>query len=138
MLRKILPLAILCSWVAVGAQAEPARLASQAGAATDVHASFDAFAKDWMERARSRGERDRSQPRARPGADQLVFTYRAVAEDFETDLQATGRPGVPWVGVLRYTERTYVCDDVQGTTCHVASALPVVEVFRYRGGRWTY
>ena len=91
-----------------------------------------------MERARARGERDRERPRARPAADQLVFTYRAVAEEFETDLQPTGRPGAPWVGVLRYTERTFVCDDAQGATCHVTSSVPVVEVFRYRDGRWTY
>ena len=68
----------------------------------------------------------------------LLFTYRAVDDTFETELRPTGRPTSPYVGVLRYTEHTYTCNDVHASRCRVTSSLPMTEVFRYRGGRWTY
>jgi hypothetical protein len=116
----------------------PAMVQPADHAATGVEESFASFAEDWIGRALARGERDRSAPRAQPGASGLVFTYRQVAEDFETELRPTGRPAAPFVGVIRYTEHTYTCSDVKGTDCTRTSALPLTEVFRFRDGRWGY
>jgi hypothetical protein len=117
--------------------ADPASLdpdATPAGA----EASFQAFARDWMARVRERGEREHDNPRLTPGAREIVGTYRETGPDFETQLQATGRPGTPYVGVLHYTENVYTCSDLRATDCRVVFALPVTEVFRLRDGRWVY
>jgi hypothetical protein len=91
-----------------------------------------------MTRVRARGERDRANPRLTPGARDLVATYREVGPDFKTELQPTGRPGSPYVGVLRYTENVVTCADLRATECHTVSTVPVTEVFRLRDGRWVY
>jgi hypothetical protein len=103
-----------------------------------AEASFEAFARDWMARVRARGERERANPRLTPGAREIVATYREVGPGFETQLQATGRPAAPYVGVLHYTENVFTCSDLHATDCHVVSAQDVTEVFRLRDGRWVY
>jgi hypothetical protein len=110
---------------------------ADAGAA-GAERSFDGFAREWIARAVARGQRASDAPRARSGAAGMAFTYRAVDEDFETELKPTGRPSVPWVGVLHYTEHTYTCADALGSDCRVTSSLPVTEIFRFRDGRWGY
>lgn len=119
------------------AVADPASLDPDA-TPTGAQASFEAFARDWMAHVQERGERERSNPRLAPGAREIVATYREAGPDFETQLEATGRPGTPYVGVLRYTENVYTCSDLHATDCHAVAALPVTEVFRLREGRWVY
>jgi hypothetical protein len=115
----------------------PARFDPDASSRS-AKASFETFARDWMARVQARGERDRANPRLSPGATQLVATYREVGREFETELQPTGRPATPYVGVLRYTERVVTCADLHATDCRVVSTLPVTEVFRLRDDRWVY
>lgn len=115
----------------------PARI-DPAGAPLSAHASFEAFASDWMARTRARGDQDRANPRLTPGARELVASYREVAPEFETELRHTGHPDTPYVGVLHYTEHVVQCADLRGTACHVVATLPVTEVFRLRDGRWVY
>lgn len=103
-----------------------------------VEASFRKFARDWMTRAQARGARERANPRLTPGAREVIATYREVGAEFETQLQETGRPGAPYVGVLRYTESVFACSDLRATDCRIVSSVPVTEVFRLRGGHWVY
>lgn len=124
--------------LAATAAASPAMIARGDAGASTANTSFASFAEDWMGRAQARGTRDSKAPRAHPGAAGLIFTYRAVDEQFETELRETGRPTSPYVGVLYYTEHTFTCQDVMGGGCRVTSSLPVTEVFRYRDGRWSY
>lgn len=131
---RILPLLVL---LAAAANASPAMIASSGGG-DPAERSFASFAEAWISKAVARGERDSDAPRARTGSAGLIFTYQAVGESFETELRPTGRPSAPYVGVLRYTEHTYTCADVEGSDCRVTSSLPVTEVFRFRGGRWGY
>jgi hypothetical protein len=128
--------ALAVSWVA--ALADPPARVDPDAASRRARTSFETFAKDWMARAQARSERDRANPRLSPGAKDLVATYREVGPDFETELQATGRPGTPWVGVLRYSESVVTCADLHATGCRVVSTVPVTEVFRLRDGRWIY
>ena len=100
--------------------------------------SFRAFARDWMAHVQARGERERANPRLTPGARGVIATYREAGAGFETELQATGHPESPYVGVLRYTENVFNCSDLRATDCHAVSAVPVTEVFRLRDGHWVY
>jgi hypothetical protein len=128
---------LLALFPLVAAADPPARIAPDAASAA-VSDSFESFARDWMSRAQQRAARDRANPRLAPGARDLVATYREVGPGFETELQATGRPGAAWVGVLRYSEQVMACADLRASNCHVVSTVPVTEVFRFRDGRWVY
>ncbi len=136
-LRALFASFILAS--ATGALAgSPAMIAPADPAEASAERTFSSFAGDWMQRARARGAREAGAPRAKTGSAGLIFVYRTVADDFETELRPTGRPAAPYVGVLHYTEQTFACDDVAASRCRMTSTLPVSEVFRYRGGRWSY
>jgi len=130
-------LAALALQSASGALAEPPARIALDGDVTP-RASFEAFARDWMARARERGDQDRANPRLAPGARVQVARYREVGARFETELRATGEPDAPYVGVLRYTESVVQCADLRGTACHVVAKQPVIEMFRLRGRRWVY
>jgi hypothetical protein len=103
---------------------------------TRAESSFAFFASGWMQKVHARGEREQSRPTLRPGAASPIVTYRDASDAYEIELRPTGRSTSPYVGVLRYTEHVYRCDDLEGTTCEVASSTPVTEIFRYRGGSW--
>lgn len=120
------------------ARAEPPASIDPSTRSGGAEESFRAFARGWVARAKARGERERANPRLTPGARGVVAIYRQVGAEFETELQATGRPGSPYVGVLRYTENVFNCSDLRRIDCHAVSAVPVTEVFRFRDGRWVY
>jgi len=112
---------------------------SLAGALPSVEAatsSFESFAAERIGKLRARAELARERATLQPGAREPVATYRASAEPFETELRHTGRPASPYVGVLRYTQRVYSCEDLSAKRCRVASSIPITEVFRYRDGEW--
>jgi len=138
MRRLALLLLALCVPLAAAQAGPPASIDPDAGSSAAVKASFDAFARDWVARAQARGERERANPRLTPGARELIATYREVGGDFETELQPTGRPDSPYVGVLRYSEQVMACADLHASACHPVSTVPVTEVFRFREGRWVY
>jgi hypothetical protein len=137
-LPPTLVLALALASLPASAPADPAMLADGGTQVSRADLSFAAFAEEWIGRARSRGEQARKSPRAREGSDGIVFTYRAVDPDYQTELRPTGRTVSPYVGVLHYKELTYTCRDVHGSSCTVTSSLPLAEVFRYRDGRWGY
>jgi hypothetical protein len=112
-----------------------------AGAIPTVEAatsSFEQFAAERIGKMRARADRARERATLQPGARKPVATYRASAEPFETELRRTGRPASPYVGVLRYTQHVYSCEDLSATRCRVASSIPITEIFRYRDGEWIH
>jgi hypothetical protein len=128
MLRSPLPglaAALLLCLAAAPAGAEPP--AAIPPADSSAHASFHSFARAWMEKlARVESENRK--------ASQV--SYRGYGKDFTTKLRATGNPASPYVGVLSYQEFVYQCGGRE--SCRVASVVPVMEIFRLRGGRWVY
>jgi hypothetical protein len=128
-----LALALLSGAPSPAKEPAPAE-ASQARAA----AAFEDFARAFMARVRSREQRERNRPRVAAGPGSAVFTYRGYGDEFRTELRPTGEPAAPFVGLLHYTEHVYSCRDLERGPCTVADSVPVVEVFRYRNGRWAY
>jgi hypothetical protein len=123
----------LCLLLAGVARADGA--APAAPGAERAQTGFQDFARQWMSKLRGLEER---RPRVAAGPGSLVFTYRGYADEFRTEVQATGERGTPWVGLLHYTERTYTCPSLEARECTVAAIQPVTEIFRMRGGRWSY
>ena len=100
--------------------------------------SFSEFAQSWMVKMAENEAQSRKNPAVQPGASDNVVTYRGFGDDFTVELRPTGHPVAPFVGILRYNEQVYNCNDVDASKCTVASSLPVTEIFRYQGGRWIY
>ena len=100
--------------------------------------TFSEFAASWMTKLKNAEARNRKNPTVRPGPSQNLVTYRGFGEDFSTELQPTGHPAAPFIGILRYSEQIYSCRKVTNANCSVASMVPVTEIFRYQGGRWVY
>ncbi len=100
--------------------------------------SFSDFARSWMAKMAEREAQSRKNPTVKPGLSENVVTYRGFGDDFTVELQATGHPSAPFVGILRYNEQVYSCKGLGASKCSVASSLPVTEIFRYQGGRWIY
>ena len=119
----------------------PARIDPDARAGSAPSASFEAFARDWMARAR---ERRRARPREPAAharrARRWSRRYREVGADFETRAPARPvGPDAPYVGVLRYTENVvHVRGSARAPTATWCRRVPVTEVFRLRDGRWVY
>jgi hypothetical protein len=95
-----------------------------------AEASFTSFAESWMAKL----------GRAESGNRASVTngSYRGFGKDFRTQLRATGNPASPYIGMLQYTEVVYQCSRPGGKSCRVASTVPVMEIFRFRSGRWLY
>ena len=132
--------ASLCALLLLAAPAlagSPAAIRPDSGRAR-VEASFDRFASDWMKKVRSLELQHRSNPTVKRGATDPVVTYRGYGADYSVELRPTGNGRSPYVGLLRYTEHVYSCEDMGASSCTTASSVPVTEIFRYQNGRWTY
>jgi hypothetical protein len=129
----LLPGLLLASIAAASpASIAPSRVDARA------ESSFAVFASEWMQKVHARGEREHARPTLHPGAASPIVTFREASDAYQIELRPTGRPTSPYVGVLRYTEHVYRCEDLEGTRCEVASSTPVTEIFRFRAGRWEY
>ncbi len=129
---------VLCvGWAAASAGAEPAALSPDAPLSR-AEESFARFASDWMQGVRELEAEERRKPRIQRSARDPLVTYRGYAPHFTTEVQATGRPTAPFVGLLQYTELLYSCSDAAATECNVASRVPLTEIFRFQDGRWRY
>ena len=101
-------------------------------------ASFQEFATGWMEKVRKLEQDHRTRPAVVIGALEPVVTYRSFGDDFSIELQPTGRPRAPYLGLLRYTEHVHSCGGIETSECSIASTVPVTEIFRFQYGRWNY
>jgi hypothetical protein len=122
-------LALVClGWLGLAPDAgaePPAAPARPTGDA--IQASFDRFARTWLEGLDREGRRSEAARKA---------SYRRFGPDFDVELKPTGRPRTPWVGILRYWESHYRCP-AEGS-CELIQNTPITEVFRYQNGAWVY
>jgi hypothetical protein len=100
--------------------------------------AFSEFVTSWMAKLESTESQNRKNPTVQPGPSQNLVTYRGYGKGFSTELQPTGHPAAPFIGILRYKEEIYSCREVVNANCTVASTVPVTEIFRYQSGRWVY
>lgn len=135
-LRAAMAAGGLALLVATHTGADPAMPAAIAPVnSTEAERSFDRFARSWMEKMR----RVEAENRRRLGASrEEPLRYLGYGEDFETELRPTKHPATPYVGILRYTERQYVCADAKARSCTISMTTPVTEIFRFQDGRWVY
>lgn len=103
----------------------------------DAHASFEKFARSWMQKMRKLEVENRRKAKpAAAGAERV--TYQGYGEGFETELRETKMKAAPYVGILRYTERVYTCPSAGSRQCTISATIPVTEIFRFENGRWVY
>lgn len=100
-----------------------------------ARASFERFARSWMDKVKKLEAENRRKPTVRASASGTTTTYRGYGEDFSIELRPTGQAVAPYIGLLRYTELVYSCVEER---CSVASTVPVTEIFRMQDGRWIY
>lgn len=101
----------------------------------NAHASFQRFAKSWMDKVKKLEAENRQKPTVQASASGTQTTYRGYGDDFSIELRPTGQSVAPYIGLLRYTELVYSCVQER---CSVASSVPVTEIFRMQNGRWIY
>jgi len=108
--------------------------ADQAGAS----AALEAFASQWMDRMERVEDDNRRKPTTVRGGAASEVTYRGYTNDFKVELRPTGYPAAPFVGLIRYGEQLFTCNDQGATRCGVSHTTPVTEIFRFQDGRWIY
>lgn len=104
-------------------------------------ASFDQFARSWMDSVQELGVPASSATMIGDGITRNrdgVVTVRKYVDNFTTELRETGREGAEYVGILHYSESVYNCRENDLENCSVPSTVPVTEIFRYDNGRWIY
>jgi hypothetical protein len=133
-------LASICAFLLLAGPAlagSPAAIPPDSGRSR-AESSFESFADDWMGKVRTLEQKHRTNPTIKQGASEPVVTYRGYGDDYSLELRPTGNARAPYVGLLRYTEHVYSCQDMEVSNCTVASSVPVTEIFRYQNGRWSY
>ena len=110
--------------------------AAVAPAVEPAKAAFTKFARSWMDKIQRIAAEQK--PTVQPGATDAVVTYRDYADDFSVELRPTGHASAPYVGILRYQEQIFSCQDISANNCSLSSQIPVTEIFRYQDGRWVY
>lgn len=118
------------------ATAEPASLGT--GQDSSAFRAFGKFAKSWMADMEQREKRNRARPTVQKQGSRPYASYTGYAPEWDVEVHATGDANSPYVGVLRYHEQNFTCQDKTTRTCSVSSSTPVTEVFPYRNGAWKY
>jgi hypothetical protein len=134
-MRFVLLCALLLTATAALADS-PAALAEPAH--TRAEASFHRFVEGWMQKVRALEQKHRGSPTVKNGATRPLVTYRGYGDEYSVELRPTGRARAPYMGLLHYTEYVYSCQTMEAESCHIASSVPVTEIFRYQNGRWAY
>lgn len=100
--------------------------------------SFEAFAGAWVQGLEREAEKQRGVvPAGSNGSES--YTYRSYGSDIRTRLKRTGNAAAPFVGVLSYTENTWLCrSGPQGPQCEVVDSSPITELFPFENGQWQY
>lgn len=127
-LRALLVGGALFACATAGLAEPPASIPSSDPGMARAEASFQDFAKSWMQKMEA-AEANNRQKAAGGG-------FRAYDEEFKIELKPTGSTSAPYVGLLRYEEQQ--CAAGSGGSCSVASTTLVTEIFRFQGGRWVY
>jgi hypothetical protein len=134
---RLASLSIVLCLLAAPALAEPPAAISTSGQ-DRAERAFQEFARGWMKKVHGLEARERAKPSVTQGPGAPVVTYRGYGDDYRTELRPTGHAVAPYVGLLHYEEHLYSCASMAAENCRVASRVPVTEIFRYQGGRWSY
>lgn len=110
----------------------------------EVRKAFEAFQNDWIAKLSQHGEigEDKIKVEKDPQG-RYRASYRTIGKDRHSEVKATGDKNSPYVGVLKYEEKTFVST---GDTPELAKSGPftcekevvVSEIFRYSKGKWLY
>jgi len=100
--------------------------------------SFETFAGAWVRGLEREAEKQRAVGPAGSSAA-ASYTYRSYGSDIQTRLKRTGNAAAPFVGVLSYTENTWLCrSGPRGPQCEIVDSSPVTELFPFEDGEWHY
>jgi hypothetical protein len=118
-----------------------AAIAAASAGAEEPHKpekSFEAFASAWVRGLEREAEKQRTVLPAGASASGS-YTYRSYGSDIQTRLKRTGNAAAPFVGVLSYTENTWLCrSGPRGPRCEIVDSSPVTELFPFENGKWHY
>lgn len=127
-IRGLLVAGAVAFSASTGFAGPPASIPANDPAMARAEASFQDFAKGWMQKMKAAEVSNRQH--ANGGS------YRGYDDDFKIELKPTGSATAPYVGLLRYREQQ--CAPGSDSSCKVASTTQVTEIFRFQGGRWIY
>ena len=130
---------LLCSPVS-GGQAR----AGGAEVPPAILASFEHFSKGWMARLDQVSQQNSRTLKPETAANgRVVGHYICYGPDCSREVRSTGSKATPYVGILRYPQKTM---QQEGDTSQQmrqdpgvpTSEIQVTEIFRYTKGRWVY
>jgi len=139
---KIFPLVFLA--VSLILMPQPSLALAEDPVPVKVRASFEKFSKVWMARL-EQVNRDNNlavKPETvAPG--RVVGRYLRYGPDCTREVRATGSKTTPFVGILRYSQRTMekegeTIPKMKDNPASASGEIQVMEIFRYTGGRWVY
>jgi hypothetical protein len=112
--------------------------------AQQAKSSFEVFKVEWMKKVHSYSDYGEHNVKVEkdPGG-QYVATYRIVAPAEGSEVKATGDKFSPFVGLMKYEERTF---QSRADTAELAKQGPfkcekeviITEIFRYSKGKWVF
>lgn len=131
------------------AAAGPARPAAKASAASSgpltldrVREEFAVFAGQWLASLSRNMLGSAARMEVAPSAEGFVARFTEVdSATLELEVKPTDTPACPFVGVMRYFERSYECRGDTPDAARTGSFAPVrnvriTEIFRHSGKRW--
>ncbi len=111
---------------APAAVAEPAAIAPSGALREKAEASFQSFARGWVQDLRQREAK----------ANKAGQDHTAPGREWRVELRPTGRVKTPYVGILHYTENRMQCRTAGA--CKRIGGNGVSEMFRFQNGKWVY
>lgn len=106
--------------------------------------SFQQFSQGWMARLEQVSQQNSRTVKPEVAADgRVIGRYICYGPDCATEVRSTNSTVTPFVGIIRYPQKTMVKEGSSAQRLHeeqgiVAHAVNVTEIFRYTGGRWVY
>ena len=103
--------------------------------------AFERFAGDWMKGLAAQGNELEDAARylrpASGGGDRNAVVQK-MRKDHKTETQETGKAAAPYVGILSYTEETWLCIGPSQEDCELVDSMPITEIFPFHDGAWRY
>jgi hypothetical protein len=109
----------------------------------EMSRSFERFTQSWVLGMQREAEHEGAPPRSgaatAAGTASGEYRTRRYGDVTRTRVVPTGNATAPFVGVLSYTETTWLCrPGPAAPSCEIIATTPVTEIFPYRSGAWRY